>query len=331
MNAAVGIQSLEETTEKQDVANMTSTMNMRNNTSSSTQSTNISAYYYVNAESAKTNVTSYYTLWNYTTHSIDIPNKKRQEGGGRLTSLEILETVLAKDNKNNVGSTNEGLQSCFIPNTLRTRTLIDSGEILALPVLNLGMPKCGSTTLQEFFRCAGFRSLHGQNGACMEAAIREGRPPIAGCKRTRYKQVLTQLDVQIPPNCWFPQISFLDEIHQEEPNATFVLNFRPVNDWIHSARHWYGMADRWGKPDCITKIPGLVKEGNTLTDQEIRNWWCGHVKHVREFVEQYPTHKLIELDLYDTEGSSKSMASLFNANETCWGHANEKNPKRRWK
>jgi hypothetical protein len=121
----------------------------------------------------------------------------------------------------------------------------------------------------------------------------------------------------------------LDEIHQEQPHATFVMNFRPVDDWIRSARTYTKMANRWGTPSCISKIPGLVKDqgraeikGKILTQQEIRNWLCGHVKHVREFVKQYPTHKLIELDLYDTEGSSKVMATLFSANETCWGQSN---------
>jgi hypothetical protein len=238
-----------------------------------------------------------------------------------------LEQVLVD---NDVGNITQALPSCLVPNTENTQALADSGEPLQFPILNVGMPKCGSSTLATFFTCTGLKATHNQEGGCMQKALQQGKPPIAGCKESNGAQALLQLDQQNPPECWFPQISFLDEIHQEQPHATFVMNFRPVDDWINSARSWANMANRWGRSDCISKIPGLVKDqgreeikGRKLTSQEIRNWVCGHVKHVREFVKQYPTHKLIELDLYDTEGSSKVMASLFSANnETCWGQSN---------
>ena len=275
--------------------------------------------------------TPYYALWNYSTQLIHIPNKRP---GDPLTSLEILENVLID---NNVGNITEKIPSCLVPNQKNTQALVDSGEVMPLPVMNLGMPKCGSTTLFEFFQCAGIKSRHSQDGACIEKAIREGKPPMDGCEENKQDHyrirngngAWLQMDIQMWPDCWFPQISFLDEIHQEFPNATFVMNFRPVDDWIRSARNWGApqsstMAQRWASPIlCKYKIPGLINQKGRaqLSDQDLRNWLCGHVKHVREFVKQYPTHKLIELDLYNKEASSRSMASLFRANRTCWGKA----------
>jgi hypothetical protein len=161
----------------------------------------------------------------------------------------------------------------------------------------------------------------------MRKAVQNGKPPISGCNSSKSADALCQLDVNYPlKNCFYPQISLLDEIHQEHPHATFILNFRPVDDWIRSARAWSNdIIGRWSK--CV--LPGLIKEGGRLTNQEMRNWLCGHVKHVREFVKQYPTHKLIELDLYDTKGSSEAMSSLFNTKATCWGksNVNKKNAK----
>jgi hypothetical protein len=127
-----------------------------------------------------------------------------------------------------------------------------------------------------------------------------------------------QMDLNYPP-CYFPQISLLDELHEEYPNATFILNFRPVDDWIDSARRWNGnIVVRWS--NCT--IPGLIHKKGEVSTQQLRNWWCGHVKHVREFVRQYPSHKLIELDLYDTQGSSNLMSKLFGVNASCWGKSN---------
>ena len=71
-----------------------------------------------------------------------------------------------------------------------------------------------------------------------------------------------------------------------------------------------------------------------VDDIQLTRWWCGHVKHIREFVKQYPSHKLIELDLYDTDESSTVLYDLFQQNQkrhpgndkndkkSCWGHAN---------
>jgi hypothetical protein len=178
------------------------------------------------------------------------------------------------------------------------------------------MPKASSSTLADFFSCGGMRIDHNQLGMCMMKAASEGFPPIRACHGGF--DAYLQMDSNAPP-CFFPQVSLLDELHEEYPNATFVISFRPVDDWIKSAKNWHGMFSRWSK--CT--IPGLLhSKGESLTKQQVRNWWCGHVKHVREFVRQHPSHKLIELELYDTPGSSIMMSKLFGVNALCWGKSN---------
>jgi hypothetical protein len=263
----------------------------------------------------------YYQLWNHSTQSIHVPWRSTDDP---LTSLEILQQVLNEDHST------AAEDSCFLPDTNSTQALAKSvrkGEqTLSLPILNLGMPKAGSSSLNSFFQCAGLRSDHGQNGFNMLEGVEGGKPPIASSlprgKGLRV-QAFTQLDVSFE-TCAFPQIQLLDELHQEQPNATFILNFRPVMDWIRSAKAWRGMAARWKK--C--ELPGLVCEGKgkVCPDQNLRSWWCGHVKHIRQFVKHYPSHKLIELDLYDDRGTSKVMAELFGTNQTCWGKANVNPP-----
>jgi hypothetical protein len=127
--------------------------------------------------------------------------------------------------------------------------------------------------------------------------------------------------------CEDPQMSMLDEIHQEYPNATFILNFRPINDWIASVEAWNNLTLRWRAPGCFDRIPGLVITKGGTDDQfhmDLQRWWCSHINRVRVFVKQHSSHKLIELDLYDETGSAATMATLFNATDTsCWGHKNK--------
>jgi hypothetical protein len=276
-------------------------------------------------------------LFTFTLLSINKRSKKFENKAAKkpLTSLEILEVVLEYKKMENWTDLKE-LPSCLVANRKRTNALVASvlrnkersltlSYLLPTPILNVGMPKIGSSTLSDFFRCAGYRTTHDYwKAGCMRDAAEQNRPPLQTCHPE--KQAVSQLDSNYPheDNCFYPQISLLDEIHQEHHNATFILNFRPLDDWIKSATAWgtpgqKKLADRWD--NC--SLPGLVSNGvGRDRDQDLRDWFCSHVRHIREFVSVYPSHALIELDLYDTQGSTRVMSSLFGANRSCWGHSN---------
>mmetsp|Transcript_39728 Transcript_39728/g.45257 ORF Transcript_39728/g.45257 Transcript_39728/m.45257 type:complete len:90 (+) Transcript_39728:2-271(+) len=67
---------------------------------------------------------------------------------------------------------------------------------------------------------------------------------------------------------------------------------------------------------------------------QLAKWWCGHVLHLREYVKEYPTHVMIELDLYDSNKTASVLHDLFQADyeqqkdselssKQCWGHKNK--------
>ena len=111
----------------------------------------------------------------------------------------------------------------------------------------------------------------------------------------------------------------LDEIHQEAPDATFFLIFRPIDDWIRSITAWDSMRERIATCDLPMKPSGVG-----LTDEELREFVCRHVMHVREFVQHHPTHRLIELNLY--EDNSQLLREIFPSDtprkHRCWGRKN---------
>jgi len=271
--------------------------------------------------------------------------------------------------KNNTAEQQDGLPSCLLPNKNKTSALVrhvlqkassTSAPLLPLPVMNLGLPKCGSTTLFEFFDCVGLQTSHWATntpyfeGLCMRDAVNAGLPPIQTCgPRT---DAFMQFDVEIPfgfaswwkggnnfmsikqrDDCFFPQLSLLDEIHAENPNVTFVMNFRPIHDWIKSVEGW---ANNMLQRFQACHLPNLPR-GHPNTDAVRNNkdalvatmahFVCSHVQHVRNFVEAYPSHALIELDLYDMDHSRSVMSALFpsskkNSSE-CWGHGNKSHKK----
>lgn len=274
-----------------------------------------------------------YQLWNYTSQRLDLPDDYHYAfpHDGR-PSLVLLESILDNPQYQNhsssiLANTND---SCYFPNLDTTRDLanqvVQERLNLGLPVLNVGMPKAGSSTLFHFFRCSGWDASHQQNGHKMMSLVANGDvQPLTRSQRGR-PQAYLQLDANFG-SCAYPQIQFLDEIHQEFPTATLILNFRPVLDWIASARHWKQMTWRWSQcsipgSTCIASQRTKKNGYSTCTNVDLSLWWCSHVQHIRTFVKEYPSHKLIELDLYNQKESSHLMAQLFQSNETCWGHAN---------
>ena len=249
--------------------------------------------------------------------------------------------------------------SCFVPNTEKTLALVKDilaanptpgkNPLLPLPIMNVGMPKVGSMTLFHFFDCIGLRTTHWSintddfEGLCMRDAAMAGLPPIRSCgKKT---DAFLEFNVQYPfgtqgsrfgtrsqrEECYFPQLSLLEEIHNEDPNVTFVINFRPIEDWIKSLKNWGKILQLFKQcnlPNLPRGLPFNVTDEIEVLET-MSQFFCSHVQHLRNFVELHPSHALIELDLYDTEGSREILSSLFpsktdtNSSE-CWGHENNR-------
>lgn len=227
---------------------------------------------------------------------------------------------------------------CF--HARRSSSPVAPGEHLPLPVLNLGFPKGGSTSLQQFFECGLYDTSHykcrkrTENGTawdekgvtcgkCIRHAVNNGiADPLRHCGDY---QVWTQLDVELgrqTDGCYFPQIEALDLLHEIQPDATLILTFRPVNKWIDSIAHWKGfdvsMMDRLQYCGASGSIAGL-KSG---TRQDFASWWCGHVERVRNFVSDHPSHRLVEVDI-EADDAPTYMSEQFGIDQACWGHRNK--------
>ena len=90
-----------------------------------------------------------------------------------------------------------------------------------------------------------------------------------------------------------------------------------------------------------TQIPGLLltesqrtirkqnpNEPLAATDQQLKDWWCTHINHIRKFVNMYPSHTLLELDLYNRNNkTTNALQQLFfnnnhDSKSITWGEAN---------
>ncbi|KAL3785265.1 hypothetical protein HJC23_002720 [Cyclotella cryptica] len=238
-------------------------------------------------------------------------------------------TPIYNENEHNSSIPND---SCFMARS--NRIVTSRHRHINGPFINVGMPKMGSTSLHKYFCCGNYTSSHWECGKgkglcadCMKDAVLTGSLPLKSCGNF---QSFMQMDRDV----FFPQIELLDQIHQESPNATFILMFRGMNDWFRSLYHWkasnisrHTFRDSRGKSfsERLTNanITGLPP-GKGSNEREMSEFFCQHVNHIRKFVSSHPSHVLIELDIASPYVGVE-LEIIFGISQRCWGEAN-KNP-----
>merc|ERR1712156_1299612 len=123
----------------------------------------------------------------------------------------------------------------------------------------------GSNSLQTMFKLSGkqFRNMYkrtrhfncgkvGYCGVCMREAIENKQPPLSSCGNFT---VWSQIDYPLYEKCFFPQVSAIQEIYNDAPDAVFLLPFREINSWFHSVFRWRDLLSRMSKCD----LPGLPR------------------------------------------------------------------------
>lgn len=189
-----------------------------------------------------------------------------------------------------------------------------------------GLPKMGTTSLNEFFKCGKYTSYHFICGRdrgkpllcanCSLNSVRNGFEPLAKCHPG---DAWTQLD----NGRYFPQIELLEEFFKGYPEATFILMFRGMENWYNSMLNWprdrkkyRPMTERLMK----LNITGLPKgKGDDIS--VFADWHCGHVQRVRDMIAKYPAHTLVEIDIEDSS-TGQYLEDLFGIKQECFGQKN---------
>jgi hypothetical protein len=193
-------------------------------------------------------------------------------------------------------------------------------RLLPTPILVVGLPKTGTSTVHNFFKKSGYSSSHYKCnesyfcGMCFKSAIKSGKPPLASCGGY---EVYAQMDVENTGQCHFPQITDLEILHEEAPNATFILSTRNMTHWATSVRNWVG-----GVRSMAGRLAKCEEGPKTRFPDDLIVWHHAHLERIREFVRTHPSHTLVEIDIEDPR-TGEIMAQRFGSDARFWGHVND--------
>jgi hypothetical protein len=146
----------------------------------------------------------------------------------------------------------------------------------SIKVFQIGFNRCGSTTLYRFFRDSGVPSIHWDKGmlACrLLTNILNGRPPLLG-----YQEFTAFFDMELIWGDLHVEVfKSFPILYAAYPDAVFLLNTRPLPDWIRSRLSHAG--GEYGR--LYMQYFGIRSE-----DELVSHWridWQRHLERVRDF------------------------------------------------
>lgn len=211
------------------------------------------------------------------------------------------------------------------------------GLKLSTPAFVVGFPKSGTTSVYRFFNCSGVVTQHycsggerrdhppcryGKMSNCiLQNMAKPNRTMLQGCgDYTVYAQIDGERDTG---GIFLPQHFHLDRLHQEYPDATFILPLREPNEWARSVVNWFQLKGKFVKEYTI-KSSNHTPPARGRAVQFLKSIYMEHTEFIQDFVRQHPSHTLVQFNISDANNAGNVLAQAFGLDtaQTCWGHYN---------
>ncbi|KAL7559067.1 hypothetical protein ACA910_018420 [Epithemia clementina (nom. ined.)] len=124
---------------------------------------------------------------------------------------------------------------------------------------------------------------------------------------------------------FLPQHFNLHQLHQDVPNATFILPLRDPREWALSVFHWFQARGRIINEylaQSVGREPRLERPGKNHSIDFLARIYQEHSQFIRDFVQGHPSHALVEFHIQQAN-AGEVLASAFGLPSTCW---EQKNP-----
>ncbi len=182
-------------------------------------------------------------------------------------------------------------------------------------ILVIGLNRCGTHSLHKLFLGSDIPSLHWRRqddnrniARAMITNMALGRAPLDGFGPMRAFSDLNFLGRQIA----IEGARFFRELHTAYPDAYFILNTRPVEDWITSRLgHSKGDFAR-----------GMARLGDLSIDDVVAHWRALFLRHdaeVRAYFEGNPRFLRFDITTDDPQSIADLLAADFAVDPTQWG------------
>jgi hypothetical protein len=230
---------------------------------------------------------------------------------------------------------------------------------LPLPIINVGYPKAGTSSIFSFFQQQGFRSQHWycsrgqvdpQRGGpflmadCMMENLKanytlHNRTMLHGCGHFEVYSEINgprcgeekgclledgTVDSKNPgPRIFLPQHFNLQQLHDALPNSTWILNKRSVMDWIESVMKWDDLQHQFANEYYAQRQIDRLPRNETEMRWFLKTIYLEHNDLIRDFVRRNPGHALVEVNITDAD-AGMVLADSFGLDPSRWTKRNQR-------
>jgi hypothetical protein len=124
----------------------------------------------------------------------------------------------------------------FITTYKKNTKLINLNDVKEIKLHNkifqIGFNKCGTTSLHQMFIDSGLKSIHWDGGNIakkIHSNIKQNKAPLDGVDKYDCYTDIENIDTNS-----FPLIDYYELLDKAYPNSLFILNTRPLDNWIKS-------------------------------------------------------------------------------------------------
>jgi len=202
--------------------------------------------------------------------------------------------------------------------------------------INLGMPKSGSSSIYSFYHdCMHMSASHWKIedefvGLRMEFCDKNGLP-LFDCSSKPCVDVVAQMDFEGDhtgnrKTCYIPQITHIEGIIFEYPNATFLLPTRDPYEWASSVMRWTNMAQRLSS--CHFVSVEAPKDGEVTSLVTFYKQFLMRTRTILHRAEKLHGLRWVEFDITAPNASRILASTVPGGRPECWTqkNRNKKNP-----
>lgn len=189
-----------------------------------------------------------------------------------------------------------------------------------MQLFNLGLPKSGTTTLQEALTRAGLKSAHwhvkdGNRyvGRSMYRNYLSGNDPLADFAGY---DAITQPDVVWRRFSYWPQMDpvMLSAVRAHHPDCKFIMVTRSPQKILNSIAKWYDLRKRLNRLGAPGLPPGAAR-----SDAAILKWIDNHYLNMRELFRDNPNFSEFDIESDDV---AAGIGTLLGTDLPWWGRIN---------
>lgn len=183
-------------------------------------------------------------------------------------------------------------------------------------IFQVGFNRTATRSLHKFFKANNIPSVHYAKGFIARELYHQKKKRIPLFTGMDHWQAFTDMEMKEPSGKRkYASEDLFKKMYYQNPDAIFILNIRPIEDWIKSRKnHRDGLYLK------------QIMDAKRLTEKGVEKMWrkeyLRHVKKVKRFFKKKGNLFIFDISKQNGEDLVKYLSKFgFNCNPEYWNHS----------